>query len=84
MKERAKMSASPINIAVPFDSLAESISRLDLREKLKILRMLDEQIAQAEEELYEQDPQISAEIRDARAAYKAGDFKRIDDYLKKS
>lgn len=77
------MSAPAIHIVIPFDSLAESISHLDIQEKLRLLRILDEQLAQAEEQVYDKDPQISAEIRDARASYESGNFKTIDDYLKK-
>jgi hypothetical protein len=42
---------------------------------------LDEQIAQAEEEAWEQDPTVQAEIREARAAYQAGDYVTIDEYI---
>jgi hypothetical protein len=77
------MENSSVTISVPFEALARSISQLDLTDKFKVLRLLDEQIAQAEEEMYEKDPIIQREIRDAREAYKAGNYEGIDQYLRK-
>lgn len=48
--------------------------------KRRLWELLDEQIAQAEERVWEQDPTIQAEIREARAAYQTGDYVTIDEY----
>ncbi len=77
------MSNIPVTVSIPFESLAQSISSLDLREKIQIAHLLEEQIAQAEESLYASDPAIQNEIREARIAYQAGDVVSIDDYIKK-
>ena len=77
------MSNIPITLSIPFESLTQSISRLDLNEKIQIAHLLEEQIAQAEESLYDSDPAIQNAIREARIAYKAGDVVSIDDYIKK-
>jgi hypothetical protein len=45
------------------------------------MELLDEQIGQAEEDLWEQNPTIQAEIQEARAAYEAGDYVTIDEYI---
>ncbi len=42
---------------------------------------MNEQISQAEEDAWEQDPTVLAEIREARAAYEAGDSLTIDEYM---
>jgi hypothetical protein len=38
-------------------------------------------MAQVEEEVWERDPIVQAEIREARAAYQAGDYVTIDDHI---
>jgi len=43
--------------------------------------LLDEQLAQAEEQAWEQDTTVEAEMREARAAYRAGDYMTIDQYV---
>lgn len=64
-----------------FDSLLQSILKLPPAEKLKIMEVLHEQLEQAEEELYESDPTIQAQIREARLAYQAKDYVTLDEYL---
>ncbi|MCR4405336.1 MAG: hypothetical protein NUW24_00200 [Anaerolineae bacterium] len=75
------MSQANVKLTIPFESLVESITRLGLKEKLRLWQLLTEQIAQLEEELWEQDPIAQAEIREAREAYQAGDYVTIDEYL---
>jgi hypothetical protein len=75
------VSQANVKLTIPFESLVESITRLGLKEKLRLWQLLTEQIAQLEEELWEQDPIAQAEIREAREAYQAGDYVTIDEYL---
>jgi len=49
--------------------------------EIRLWELLEEQLAQAEEEAWEQDPTVQAEIREARAAYQAGDCVTIDEYI---
>jgi len=70
-----------VKLLIPFESLVDSISKLSPREKLRLWELLDEQITRAEEELWEQDSTVQAEIREARAAYQSGDYVTIDEYL---
>ena len=70
-----------MKLLIPFESLVDSISKLSPREKLRLWELLDEQITRAEEELWEQDSTVQAEIREARAAYQSGDYVTIDEYL---
>jgi len=75
------MTQATVKLLIPFESLLASIGELDLADKRRLWELLDEQIAQTEEELWERDPAIQAEIQEARAAYQAGDFVTIDEYV---
>jgi hypothetical protein len=75
------MAQESVRLLIPFESLVDSVVELSLRDKLRLWELLDEQIAQAEEEAWEQDPTVQAEIREARAAYQAGDYVTIDEYI---
>ncbi len=73
------MTQETVRLLVPFESLVDSVSQLDIVDKFRLWKVLDEQIAQAEEEMWEQDPAIQTEIQEARAAYQAGDYVTIDE-----
>lgn len=75
------MPESTVRIKIPMESLLESISKLNLKEKLRLWGLLEQQIAQADEDLLEQDPKIRAEIQAARADYRAGNYLTIDEYI---
>ena len=75
------MAQETVKLLVPFESLVDSIMGLSLRDKLRLWELLDEQLAQAEEEILEQDPEVQAEIKEARAAYQSGDYMTIDEYI---
>jgi len=75
------MSQRIVNLVIPFESLVNSIAGLSLQDKLRLWKWLGEQIAQVEEDLWEQDPTFRAELREARAAYEAGDYVTIDEYI---
>jgi len=66
------MAEESVKLLVPFESLVDSIAGLGLKEKLRLWKLLDEQLAQAEEEAWEHDPAVQAEIREARANYIVG------------
>jgi len=75
------MAQESVRLLISFESLVDSVTELSLRDKLRLWELLDEQIAQAEEEAWEQDPTAQAEIQEARAAYQAGDYMTIDEYI---
>ena len=74
------MSQQDISVSVSFESLLQSIAKLSSSDKLKIMEALNEQLEQAEEDLYESDPSIQAQIREARLAYAAKDYGTLDEY----
>lgn len=45
--------------------------------------ILEQQIEQTEEDLWDRDPVMQAEIREACADYAAGNYITLDDYLSK-
>jgi len=77
------MQTENVNISIPLQSLIDSITKLDIKDKIKLLRLLNDEIENLEEDLLESDPTIRAEIHEARAAYKAEDYQTIDEYITK-
>lgn len=75
------MSHETVKLLIPFEALVNSVTELSFEDKRRLWELLEEQIAQAEEELWEQDPTIQAEIQEARAAYQSGDYLTIDEYI---
>lgn len=74
------MAQETVNLTIPFTSLAGAIAGLSLEDKRRLLELLEQQIAEAEEDLWEQDPIVQAEIQEARVAYQAGDYVTLDEY----
>lgn len=75
------MSQKPVQLQIPFESLVNAIASLGLEEKRKLWEMLDEQIAEVDDNLLEEDPAIQAEIEEARVAYQAGNYLTLDEYI---
>ena len=75
------MTVETVRLQIPFESLVDAISSLGLEEKRRLWKLLDEEIAQAEEDLLEEDPTIQAEIQEARTAYQTGDYQTIEEYI---
>ncbi|OKH37037.1 hypothetical protein NIES2119_14545 [[Phormidium ambiguum] IAM M-71] len=69
-----------IKFNVPFESLVEAITSLDLEKKRQLLEILEDSMFESEESL-EQEPQVLAEIEEARKAYSKGDYQTIQEYI---
>lgn len=63
------------------ESLIIAINTLSLADKHKLADILEQQIFEAEEESYEEDPETSAEIKVVKDAYEAGEYDTYDDYV---
>ncbi len=74
------MAQNMIQVSIPFDTLVETVGNLTLENKRRLWTLLNEQLALAEEELWEQDPAFRSEIEEARAAYRAGDYMTLEEY----
>jgi hypothetical protein len=75
------MPNDKIKLSIPFKSLIESIKELNLVDKLRLWQLLEQQIAQTDEDALEQDPKVLAEIQEAREAVLAKDYVTIDEYV---
>jgi hypothetical protein len=76
------MTRTTINISIPFQLLRESISKITLDEKIKITDILEHEIIK-EFDVLENDDKVKNEIKDARKAYKSGEFLTLEDNLSK-
>ncbi len=71
------LMASHDRVKAPsFEAVRDSVARLGPEDKLRLWRLLEAEIGLADEAVLEQDPEIQSEIREARAAYDAGDYER--------
>ncbi len=74
------MAGETVKINIPFEALLNSIAELSVEEKIQLRNSLDEQIDALEEE---ESLETEAEVREAREAYKRGDYITIDDYIER-
>ncbi len=70
-----------VKLQLSLEALAEAISSLDLQEKRQLQELIEQQIFEAEEALYEDDAETLAEIEGIHAEYKDGDSITIDEYI---
>ncbi|MEH2281667.1 MAG: hypothetical protein V7K90_10145 [Nostoc sp.] len=70
-----------VKLQLSLETLAEAISSLDLTEKRQLQELIEQQIFEAEEALYEDDAETLAEIQAVRAEYRDGESVTIDEYL---
>jgi regulator of replication initiation timing len=75
-----KMPAT-VRLQLSLETLVEVISSLDLEEKQQLREIIEQQIFEAEEDAMEQEPQVLAEIAEARKAYQEGDHQTIQEYI---
>lgn len=67
--------------ASSFEAVRDSVARLQPEEKVRLWQLLEAEIGLAEEAVWEKDPAIQSEIREARAAYDDGDYVTLEEYL---
>ena len=75
------MATDAVQITISFDALIETIEKLSLTDKQRLLDVLEEQVAQAEEAAWEQDSAVRAEMQASRDEIAAGEYVTLDDYL---
>lgn len=73
-----------IKLQLSLETLIEAITSLDLQEKSYLREVIEQQIFEAEEELYEDDAKTIAELQSIRNEYQAGDYLTFDEYLAKN
>jgi hypothetical protein len=70
-----------VKLQLSLETLAEAISSLDLEEKRQLQEIIEQQIFEAEEALYEDDVETQTEIAVVRTEYAVGDSMTLDEYL---
>jgi hypothetical protein len=70
-----------IKLQLSLEALAEAIDSLNLEEKRQLQEMIEQQIFEAQEALYEDAAETQVEIQAIRAEYTAGEYLTIDEYL---
>ena len=70
-----------VRMQVSLESLIEAIATLDLGVKRKLMEIIEYQIFESEEESMENDPEVLAEVEEARKAYQIGDYQTIQEYI---
>lgn len=70
-----------VRMQVSLESLIEAITSLNVEGKRKLLEILEDQIFEAEEDSMENDPQVLAEVEEARKAYQIGNYQTIQEYI---
>lgn len=75
--------ASTVRFNIPFEVLIEAVTSLDVQQQRRLLEVLEDLLFELEEDTLEHDPQVIAEIEEARNAYNAGDYQTIQEYISK-
>ncbi|MBD2141586.1 hypothetical protein H6F39_09470 [Anabaena sp. FACHB-1250] len=75
------MSESGLNLFIPMELLINSLNALSLSEKQQLWRILDEAIADAEEESWREDKETKKEIQLVRDEYANGEYMTFEQYL---
>ena len=75
------MNQSTIKLQIPFESLVEAISDLDIEQKKQLWGILNKEMTSIEDDLEESNPRIQSEIEEARKAYEFGDYITLEEYM---
>jgi hypothetical protein len=70
-----------VRMQVSLESLIEAITSLNVEVKRKLMEILEDQIFEAEEDVMENDPEVLAEVEEARKAYQIGNYQTIQEYI---
>jgi hypothetical protein len=70
-----------VKLQLSLEAFAEAISSLNLEEKRQLQWIIEQQIFEAEEAVYEDDAETKAEIQAVRAEYALGESMTMNEYL---
>jgi hypothetical protein len=70
-----------VKLQLSLEAFAEAISSLDLEEKRQLQEIIEQQIFEAEEALYEDNVETQAEIQAVRNEYALGALMTVDEYI---
>jgi CopG family transcriptional regulator/antitoxin EndoAI len=71
------MSQAGLNLFIPMELLINSLNALSLSEKQQISQLLNEAIADAEEENWQEDEETKKEIQLVRDEYETGTYSKF-------
>ena len=69
-----------VNLQIPFEFFVSAVASLSLEDKRKLADILEDAIFEAEEDL-EGDPEVLAEVEEARKDYQEGNHRTIQEYI---
>ena len=75
------MSQTGLNLFIPMELLINSLNALSLSEKQQLWRILDEAIADAEEDDWREDEETKKKIQLVRDEYANGEYMTFQQYL---
>ncbi|MDB9311141.1 hypothetical protein PN478_08900 [Dolichospermum circinale CS-534/05] len=75
------MSQTGLNLFIPMELLINSLNALSLSEKQQLWLILDEAIADAEEDDWREDEETKKEIQLVRDEYTNGEYMTFQQYL---
>ena len=75
------MSQTGLNLFIPMELLINSLNALSLSEKQQLWRILDEAIADAEEDDWREDEETKKEIQLVRDEYANGEYMTFQQYI---
>ena len=73
------MSQTGLNLFIPMELLINSLNALSLSEKQQLWRILDEAIADAEEDDWREDEETKKEIQLVRDEYATGNYSKFSN-----
>ena len=75
------MSQTGLNLFIPMELLINSLNALSLSEKQQLWQILDEAIADTEEESWREDEETKKESQLVRDEYANGEYMTFQQYL---
>ncbi len=72
-----------VKLQLSIETLVEAISSLNLEEKCQLQEIIEQQIFEAEEAVYEDNLETKKEIQAVRAEYATGESITMDEYIAK-
>jgi hypothetical protein len=70
-----------LKLHLSLEDLASAIASLTLDEKRQLQEIIEQQIFEAEEALYSDNPETIAALQAVKAEYATGDYSTMDEYL---
>lgn len=77
------MMTTTVNLQISLESLIQAVSTPEFNAKKQLLDVIEQQIFEAEEEMYQEDPDTMAEIEAVQAECENGELTTVDDFIQR-